>query len=52
MAKNSAYVAIGFQVGTFLAARTAMLGLGIPMIAAEKLSDLFDFVTRGSYATG
>ena len=41
-------VAIGFQVGTFLAARTAMLGLGIPMIAAERNSpDLFDFVTEG-----
>ena len=41
-------VAIGFQVGTFLAARTAMLGLGIPMIAAERNSpDLFDFVTGG-----
>lgn len=41
-------VAIGFQVGTFLAARTAMLGLGIPLIAAERNSpDLFDFVTGG-----
>jgi GalNAc-alpha-(1->4)-GalNAc-alpha-(1->3)-diNAcBac-PP-undecaprenol alpha-1,4-N-acetyl-D-galactosaminyltransferase len=41
-------VAISFQVGTFLAARTAMLGLGIPMIAAERNSpDLFDFVTGG-----
>ena len=41
-------VAIGFQVGTFLAVRTAMLGLGIPMIAAERNSpDLFDFVTGG-----
>jgi len=41
-------VAIGFQVGTFLAARTAMLGLGIPMIAAERNSpDLFNFVTGG-----
>ncbi len=41
-------VAIGFQVGTFLAARTAMLGMGIPMIAAERNSpDLFDFVSGG-----
>lgn len=41
-------VAIGFQVGTFIAARTAMLGLGIPMIAAERNApDLFDFVTGG-----
>ena len=41
-------VAIGFQVGTFLAARTAMLGLGIPMIAAERNSpDLFDFISGG-----
>ena len=41
-------VAIGFQVGTFLAARIAMLGMGIPMIAAERNSpDLFDFVTNG-----
>jgi len=49
MAKEfSPDVAIGFQVGTFLAARTAMLGLGIPMIAAERNSpDLFDFVTEG-----
>jgi GalNAc-alpha-(1->4)-GalNAc-alpha-(1->3)-diNAcBac-PP-undecaprenol alpha-1,4-N-acetyl-D-galactosaminyltransferase len=41
-------VAIGFQVGTFLAARTAMLGMGVPMIAAERNSpDLFDFVADG-----
>ena len=41
-------VSIGFQVGTFIAARTAMLGMGIPMIAAERNSpDLFDFVFRG-----
>lgn len=41
-------VAIGFQVGTFLAARTAMLGMGVPMIAAERNSpDLFDFVAGG-----
>lgn len=41
-------VSIGFQVGTFIAARTAMLGMGIPMIAAERNSpDLFDFVTSG-----
>lgn len=42
-------VAIGFQVGTFLAARTAMLGMGVPMIAAERNSpDLFNFVADGS----
>jgi GalNAc-alpha-(1->4)-GalNAc-alpha-(1->3)-diNAcBac-PP-undecaprenol alpha-1,4-N-acetyl-D-galactosaminyltransferase len=41
-------VVIGFQVGTFIAARTAMLGMGIPMIAAERNSrDLFDFVSGG-----
>lgn len=41
-------VAIGFQVGTFLAARTATLGLGIPMIAAERNApDLFNYVTNG-----
>jgi glycosyltransferase involved in cell wall biosynthesis len=41
-------VAIGFQVGTFLAARTAMWGMGVPMIAAERNSpDLFDFVSGG-----
>lgn len=41
-------VSIGFQVGTFIAARTAMLGMGIPMVAAERNSpDLFDFVFRG-----
>ncbi len=41
-------VAIGFQVGTFLAARISMLGMGIPMIAAERNSpDLFDFVING-----
>jgi GalNAc-alpha-(1->4)-GalNAc-alpha-(1->3)-diNAcBac-PP-undecaprenol alpha-1,4-N-acetyl-D-galactosaminyltransferase len=41
-------VAICFQVGTFLAARTAMLGLGIPMIAAERNSpDLYNFVSGG-----
>lgn len=41
-------VSIGFQVGTFLAARTAMLGMGVPMIAAERNSpDLFDFVAGG-----
>lgn len=46
--KFQADVAIGFQVGTFLAARTAMLGLGIPMIAAERNApDLFDFVSNG-----
>jgi GalNAc-alpha-(1->4)-GalNAc-alpha-(1->3)-diNAcBac-PP-undecaprenol alpha-1,4-N-acetyl-D-galactosaminyltransferase len=42
-------VAIGFQVGTFLAARTAILGLGIPMIAAERNApDLFNFVANGN----
>ena len=41
-------VVIGFQVGTFLAARTAMFGMGIPMIAAERNSpDLFDYVSGG-----
>ncbi len=41
-------LAIGFQVGTFLAARMAMLGLGVPMIAAERNSpDLFQFVAGG-----
>ena len=41
-------VAIGFQVGTFLAARLASLGLGIPMIAAERNApDLFNFVSNG-----
>jgi len=41
-------VAIGFQVGTFLAARTAMLGMRIPLIAAERNSpDLFDYVSNG-----
>ena len=41
-------VSIGFQVGTFIAARTAMLGTGVPMIAAERNSpDLFDFVSGG-----
>ena len=49
MAKEfRADVAIGFQVGTFIAARTAMWGMGIPMIAAERNSpDLFDFVKGG-----
>ncbi len=41
-------VAIGFQVGTFLAARIAILGMDVPFIAAERNSpDLFDFVTNG-----
>lgn len=41
-------VAIGFQVGTFLAAKIAMLGMGVPIIAAERNSpDLFNFVTNG-----
>ena len=49
MAKEfRADVAIGFQVGTFIAARTALWGMGIPMIAAERNSpDLFDFVEGG-----
>lgn len=43
-------VAIGFQVGTFLAARIAMLGMGIPIIAAERNSpDLFDFLSNSSF---
>ena len=42
-------VAIGFQVGSFVTAKTAMLGLGIPMIAAERNSpDLFDYVNSGA----
>lgn len=41
-------VSIGFQVGTFIAARTAMLGMGIPIIAAERNSpDLFNFMSSG-----
>jgi len=39
---------IGFQVGTFLAVRTAMIGTEVPMIAAERNApDLFDFVSGG-----
>ncbi len=35
---------IGFQVGTFIAIRTALIGLSIPIIAAERNSpDLFKF---------
>ena len=38
-------VAIGFQVGTFIALRTALLGFFIPTIAAERNSpDLFNFL--------
>ena len=41
-------VAIGFQVGTFIAIRSALLGLGIPIIAAERNSpDLFKFQRKG-----
>ena len=41
-------VAIGFQVGTFIAIRSALLGLGIPIIAAERNSpDLFKFQKKG-----
>lgn len=41
-------VSIGFQLGTFIAARTATLGMGIPMVAAERNSpDLFNFVSNG-----
>lgn len=41
-------VLIGFQVGTFIATRTATIGMGLPMIAAERNSpDLFDFVKGG-----
>ena len=41
-------VLIGFQVGTFIATRTATIGMGLPMIAAERNSpDLFDFVKSG-----
>lgn len=41
-------VAIAFQAGTFISARTALLGLGIPIIAAERNSpDLFNYVRNG-----
>jgi glycosyltransferase involved in cell wall biosynthesis len=41
-------VLIGFQVGTFIATRTATIGMGLPIIAAERNSpDLFDFVKGG-----
>ena len=41
-------VVIGFQVGTFLAIRLALLGLCIPTIAAERNSpDLFNFLKNG-----
>ncbi len=46
-------VAIGFQVGTFIAARLAMVGLKIPVIAAERNSpDLFDFIDKSSWRRG
>ena len=39
---------IGFQVGTFLAIRLALLGLFIPTIAAERNSpDLFKYLKNG-----
>jgi len=42
------HITISFQVGTFIALRTAIFGLGIPCIAAERNSrDLFNFVKRG-----
>lgn len=42
------HIAIGFQVGTFIAARMAMVYMNIPMIAAERNApDLFNFVTGG-----
>ena len=41
-------VVIGFQVGTFLAVRLALLGLFIPTIAAERNSpDLFKYLKNG-----
>lgn len=46
-------VAIGFQVGTFIAARLAMVGLRIPVIAAERNSpDLFDFIDKSIWRRG
>mgnify|MGYP001271161791 CR=1 FL=1 len=41
-------VLIGFQVGTFIAVRLALLGLFIPTIAAERNSpDLYNYVKNG-----
>ena len=41
-------VAIGFQVGTFLALRIALIGLSVPTIAAERNSpDLFKYIKNG-----
>lgn len=41
-------VIIGFQVGAFVAARTSLFGLKIPIIAAERNSpDLFKFHIKG-----
>tara|TARA_R110002012_G_scaffold220384_1_gene391874 strand:- start:1848 stop:2969 length:1122 start_codon:yes stop_codon:yes gene_type:complete len=41
-------VIIAFQVGAFIATRTALLGTRIPIIAAERNSpDLFDHVRHG-----
>ncbi|ABC23293.1 Glycosyl transferase, group 1 [Rhodospirillum rubrum ATCC 11170] len=41
-------VVIGFQAGAFIALRTALVGLGIPMIAAERNApDLYDFLRQG-----
>lgn len=41
-------VVICFQAGTFIAVRTATMGLAIPMIAAERNApDLFQFVKDG-----
>jgi len=41
-------VAIGFQVGTFLAGYTAALGMGVPIVAAERNSpDSFNFEVNG-----
>lgn len=41
-------VAIAFQVGTFLSLRTALIGMDVPIIAAERNApDLFDHVTGG-----
>lgn len=46
--KFKPHVTIGFQVGSFLAARTALIGLPTALVSAERNSpDLFDFLTKG-----
>jgi glycosyltransferase involved in cell wall biosynthesis len=43
-------VIIGFQHGAFLATRIATLGMGIPVVAAERNApQRFDFLRRGRY---